>query len=85
MQERLVDAVPDVGVELRGQGVALADVADVVDDAEVDGAGGEVEGAAVGAEGVEEGVGGGVVRLAFLADDAGEGGEGGEEVEGLGF
>ena len=44
-----------------------------MDDAEVDGAGSKIEGVAVGAEGVEEGVGGSVVGLAFLADDAREG------------
>lgn len=63
----------------------LADVADVLDDPEVNGAGGEVDGAAVGAEGVEEGAGSGVIGLAFLTDDAGDGGETSEEVERLGF
>jgi hypothetical protein len=37
---------------------------------------------AVGREGVEEDVCGGVVGLAFLAEDAGDGGEEGEEIEG---
>lgn len=85
MQQGFVDAVPDAGVKLGGEGGAFADVADVLDHAQVDGAGGEGEGVAVVAEGVEEGVGGGIIGLACFADHAGEGGDGGEEGEGLGF
>lgn len=63
--------------------VLLGDVADVYDQADIDGVGLQAKGAAVAGESVEEGVGGGIVGLAFLADDAGSAGEEGEEVEGL--
>ena len=56
------------------EGLPLAEVADVFDDAQVDGVGRQAEAVAVGGEGVEEGVGRGVVGLAFLADDAGDAG-----------
>ena len=65
-----------VGVQMdweRGHGGALRDIAHIFDDAEGDRGRGQRLTVAVGGEGVEEGVGGGVVGLAFLADEAGDG------------
>ena len=81
VEEGFVDRGPGRGVEGGDQVAVRAHVADVFDGAEVDAAGCEAVGLAVGGEGVKEDVGGGVVGLAFLADEAGYAGEEGEEVE----
>ena len=59
---------------------SLGDVADFVDDAEVDAGAGEVLGSTVVGEIVEEAVGGCVGGLTAVADHAGDGGEHDEEV-----
>jgi len=82
MEQALVDGCPYLFVECRlERGCVFSDVADVFDDAEIDGRGGEGESVTVGGKAVEEGVGGCVVGLPFLPDDAGDAGEEGEEVE----
>ena len=82
------DEGEDVGFGERGVVVdfclevgALGDVADLVDDAEVDAGAGEVLASAVVGEVVEEAVGGGVGGLTAVADHTGDGGEHDEEVE----
>jgi hypothetical protein len=69
MKCAVVDELPDGRVEARGHGGALRDVAHDFDDAKVDRGRTQHVAMAVGGEGVEEGVGGGLVGLAFLADE----------------
>ncbi len=81
VQQALVDGRPDGGVEGRLELGSLGHVADVFDDAQVDGRGREAQLAPVGGEAVEEDVGRRVVGLALLPDDSRDAGEQGEEVE----
>ena len=82
MQLRLICACgPGASIEAGGDFLVLGNVADILDDAEVDRAGGQAEGVSVGGKGVEEDVGGGVVCLARLPNHAGDAGEESEEGE----
>ena len=81
MEEAFVDRVEGVAVEPVSCVGLSAQVADVFDDSEVDGARAEIEAPAVCGEGIEESIGGGVVGLAHLADDTGDTGQKCEEVK----
>ncbi|KAI4277548.1 MAG: hypothetical protein LQ337_001670, partial [Flavoplaca oasis] len=67
----LVDGGPLALVEAGFEAIVLlGDVADIFDEAKVDGVGLQALSATIAGKGVKEGISGGVVRLTFVADDA---------------